>query len=846
MSKIDKCFADIRKMFAEEELSDQEIRSMVTDFKNIMDTSGAADFMAKANEYRKAIELREAAELKKKTITLVAVKDLKNKTISDLPEGVDRSKAIYERAQNVFTGGARASEGGNFSAQYIRTAYSRRMRGALEIAIKAEGMEKLVQDSDFSRQLRKEMFDNGSVQDPRIHRIAKKMQGIYEFQKNELIRLGVDMGEVVNYMGWQSYDKAKIVAAGKDAFITDMSKAIDPKKTFTDEFTPESQKKRLSEIYDSIVLGDEADPTRKRSVHYASGDATHDIMSKYGRYPSAVESMLSQIEYTSRRLALMQKFGPKYEDGFKNYKKWLEKTAPPPERAEIELIDGKHPTGLAGIEARAKQFGTTIENLPKEIARRAVSVDNLYLDVIGKTTSPSGSVWAQAGSTHRTLISLWNLGGAAISALFPDFASNAALVKSFDGKKGIGSGIADIFGTYTQTIFDRKQRAETMAIMGIYADDMIGGIANIHGELNEGAQPGMVSEAARSMFKWTGLTDHTQNIRAATAKVLGARLATHSERGFNELPELLRSNLKRYSIGEKEWNVIKEAKVTFQDGVVALSPEAIWDLPGKLFDKKLTKGELYVKYATAMNETTELGTLTGDAYTRTLFYQGMQDDSFWGQIGRYVAQFKQAPIQNMRLGARLYESADPDIVRRFGATGKYVGGMASVAPAFVYMTSMGLMSYYAKELLGFRTPPSPTDPATMKEAFVRGGGAGLLGDYFFAEYNKSYRSLTADLMGPAFGDADKAAKLFAATVRGEFSENKFEALKFAVRHIPGQNIWWAKGALEHVLLDSLQEYMSPGYTIKMDRKLEKRGQKRILPSSDLFTRTPDKTIIGGD
>lgn len=120
-----------------------------------------------------------------------------------------------------------------------------------------------------------------------------------------------------------------------------------------------------------------------------------------------------------------------------------------------------------------------------------------------------------------------------------------------------------------------------------------------------------------------------------------------------------------------------------------------------------------------------------------------------------------------------------------------------------------------------------------------------MADYMFAEYNKSYRNFVTDLAGPVAGDVAKTAKLFAAGIRGELQQNQFEALRFAIRQVPGNNIWWAKPVYEHLFLDALQEHMSPGYTFKMDSRLENQGQKRIFPSLGVPNRS-DSVVVGGE
>lgn len=815
-TKVDACFTAIRANFSEEEFSDQEIRQMVQDFAHIQETAGLDEFLEKANQYRKSLEARALLDARKRAMTLEKVNGIKKL----ITEGTNKNAGdIHGRAQALFTGSAKAFDQGNFSIQHIRNAYSRKMKGTIEMSIKREGMEKLVQDADFSLQLRRELSAPGAVKDPRIQRIAKDFRAVYNFQREELTRLGVEMGEIENYIGWQAYDKKKVLEIGEDGFVKLVMKRLDHEKTFNQTDSIEARETRIRDAYNNIVSGDAVDPTSSRSLHYRNAEATHEVLTAIGQYPSAVESILAQVNYTSRRLALMQRFGPNYKQGFDKVKAYVERVAPAPTREDLVAPS-------LSITENWKAMKVNAETLSQTLSRTTLSLDNLYADVTGVTTSPSGTVMAGIGNTHRTLVSLQNLGGAFLSAIFPDFATNAAFLKSFDGK-GIAGGMHDIFGQYLKTISNRAERAETMALMSVYADDMVGGVSNIFGELNEGAQPGILTDWARKMFTWTGLTDHTQAIRAATAKMLGARLAKHADTKFGELPEQLRMNLGRYGIKEKEWSVISQARANFGDGVVALSPEKVLELPQARFKELgINRSETYLKLATAMNEATEMGTLTGDTYTRTLFYQGTTDDSFWGQMARYIAQFKQAPVQNIRVAARLQASN----IKTGNKLTDALNDAQSLGIAAAWMTTMGIASYYAKEVIMKGNTPPPPSTDTVKEGLVRGGFAGIMGDYLMAEYNKSYRNFVADMAGPAIGESAKIMKLYAAAVRGEFKENRHEFLRIAVRQIPGNNVWWAKAAFEHLVLDGVQEWMAPGYTMRMDRKLKGKDQQRIFPS----------------
>lgn len=826
-STIDRCFEAIRKNFSEEEFSDAEIREFVREFAKIQEAAGVDQFLSKANEFRKASEKTRAEILRQRKLTAATHDLVRRDLLADIPADATPEKIssiVFDRAQNIMTAGSKLSKGANHSVSNLQKAYASRMRGRIEHLLNFEGMSDEVLSDNFSMLLRKELHSPGSVTDPRITKIGQAFKDVFEYQRQEFKRLGVDMGRIENYQGWQAYNRQKVGTMGKDGFVRFMWDKLDHEKTFKGIFTEEGKIERLETAYEHIMSGEDwsettvrgTDPTKRRSLHYKDGESSHAVMAEIGSYPSTVHSMFAQIDYSSRRMALMNKFGPRYWEGFEKLQKFVEKVAPAPESARIELKDGAHPTGLDGILARMKALGTDFDNLPAAISRAASPLENHYEMVIGKTTAPSGSILAKTGSAHRTLVMVQKLGGAAISAVFNDFPGNVALIRSFDNGGTFGSDLLKLMKHYGSQLGDKRQRQETMALMGIWSEDMVGGISQRFGELNEGTPPGLLSDFASWMFRTTGLHQHTEIMRAATAKFLGARLATNSHLEFAQLPEQLRANLGRYNITPENWAVIRRAQITFPDGVVALSPDKILQLDGA--SAKLRE-DSYLKYAAALREVTDLGTLTGDAYTRTILYQGRTDDQITGQMLRYFSQFKQAPIQATRLMGRVYNSVP----------GSKLEAAAGTMSATIFMTTAGIATYAAKSMFSGVTPTD--DPKKLFfEGVQRGGAAGLMGDYIMADYNRSYRNFIEDLAGPAASDIGKAVKLLKAGIAGELDENKMEAIRFAQRQVPGNNIWWAKAAYEHLLLDGFTEYLNPGYMLRTESRLKGQGQQRLFPS----------------
>jgi len=52
-----------------------------------------------------------------------------------------------------------------------------------------------------------------------------------------------------------------------------------------------------------------------------------------------------------------------------------------------------------------------------------------------------------------------------------------------------------------------------------------------------------------------------------------------------------------------------------------------------------------------------------------------------------------------------------------------------------------------------------------------------------------------------------------------------EAFRFGRSHLPYVNLWYAKAALDHAGLQSLQENLSPGYLSKMKARAQKEWRQ---------------------
>jgi hypothetical protein len=154
----------------------------------------------------------------------------------------------------------------------------------------------------------------------------------------------------------------------------------------------------------------------------------------------------------------------------------------------------------------------------------------------------------------------------------------------------------------------------------------------------------------------------------------------------------------------------------------------------------------------------------------------------------------------------------------------------------VSLSAMGYLSMAMKDILKGEEPRNPLDPKTMAEAFVRGGTAGLYGDFIFGEYHKGYRSFASDLAGPTFSTIDQFSKIYSEMREAALTGDSTAAeragkklLKFTINNVPGNNVFYVRPALDYLFLNELQDNLSPGYLDRRRQRLLKEGRDYFMP-----------------
>jgi hypothetical protein len=211
-----------------------------------------------------------------------------------------------------------------------------------------------------------------------------------------------------------------------------------------------------------------------------------------------------------------------------------------------------------------------------------------------------------------------------------------------------------------------------------------------------------------------------------------------------------------------------------------------------------------------------------DARTRRQMYQGSSAGTLTGEAWRFVMQFKAFPIAytNRVLGRSLYSYTPDERLLQTKNLGALIGGMIV----------MGYLSMTAKDFVKGYGPRDPEKPKTWLAALAQSGGLGIYGDFLFARANRFGNSFAETLLGPTGSTLAQTGNLYALTRDGEAKLGDW--INLALQNTPIINMWYAKPALDLLILNSLREAYAPGFIARQQERNRKDfGQERIMPAT---------------
>lgn len=245
-------------------------------------------------------------------------------------------------------------------------------------------------------------------------------------------------------------------------------------------------------------------------------------------------------------------------------------------------------------------------------------------------------------------------------------------------------------------------------------------------------------------------------------------------------------------------------------------------------------------------EETDMAVIEPGAKERALMGANLQRGTWKGELTKSIFLFKSFPIAMlMRHWSRAF--AQPTR-----------GGRAAYIAALMASTTvLGAMAMQVKEVLAGRDPRNlnPFEDHGIRnwiKAMMQGGSLGIYGDFLFSEATQHGQSPIAAGLGPVAGLAEDVFKLTQGNVMqaaaGKETDAGAELVKFVKGNLPGGNLWYTKGAMDHMVWNQLAELFNPGSMSRVRRRSQDEfGQEYFWdPASPLPERAPNLAAVVGE
>jgi hypothetical protein len=734
-------------------------------------------------------------------------KELLDKAKSFVDAGVEFGDLKFAMMTGI---NKRASQGRLSFEQSTITARNRVLGGLMADLDKNKLLDVVASDR-FDVDIETELYNFNANKEGRpvtgnkeAYAAAKIIREHQEALRKQLNYYGADIGKLEHYSAYRTHDPVKMKKLGEDKWVEFVKDGLDLSKSFGGDVAPTDIDRVLRDTYNALVTGIRFDQgERSKNLFHLSGpgnlakrlshsrqlifrDANVEISYRktYGRSASFKENVFAGFENAAVNMASLKTWGTNPE-------------------AMIEKIFDDVGKNLRSKKVKSKKGENNyISNFESE-KNKAL---DLYRDIRGEFSNPDSIKLAQFGAVVRTFQN-FKLGAATIASAFGDTFTKA-LAYNYNGRNVISSYAKAL--TDLRSAFDTEGQKRFSTMLSVAADSYRGDLAGrftLEENLSSTAQ-----RINRAYFRLNLLTWWTRQSEVAFARSLSADLAYHKGRSFTAIPN--HDILKTYGIDDAEWKVFQDV-VENVDGTDFVNPRAVRHLPDAVINeykaatksnKSLTalREDLQSKLEIYFNDQASFAIPRGGARERQIWLSNTKAGTVEGEFRRFIAQFKQQPtvIATKIWGRAIYG----------GKNGADIGSIMQLmllAPVFGYLQSA------AKDLLKGKEPKDPMQPATIVDAFSRGGGLSIMGETILNFANDDPVRTLVGLAGPSVDDALNLIYVAA----GDSGKRK-KALQDLVDSAT-PNLFYTNAAVQYMFAHHVKETLNPGYLNRAEKNMKK-------------------------
>lgn len=653
--------------------------------------------------------------------------------------------------------------------------------------------------------------------DNEIRRIAKLMIQEMEAQRIELN----DKGSPVEDFTMRTHDAKLIRRGGRgteplldpnasfERWWSVVNSRLD-ERTFVDLAIDADRKAFGREVFNDYVTGGQARP-----LYWKDGQAFADYNKLYGRYQNWLEMMVDTSRINGQRRGVMTYWG---NNPSANLDAVLRNVA--------EEFRNQDPDGVARfIKGKSGFLGEDI--------RTAVKM----LD--GTMEGPGNEMAAKIGATSRAAANTVLLGGVGLthfSSLFATVTSDA-LMQGDNVVGSLGRMISSQFKSLS-----RADQVELLSELGAYGDGLSRHLQEhmpygVAFDRDTGYMiPAGVAKTQDAFMTATGIHWVFEHTKAGRKAVLSDKFGERLGGDFDKLKPQEQTILQSYNIGPEEWKILQSGTPTKDyRGRNHLTPDIVETANRDLVENLLRQRNVIDAKADAAAINRAVNSFTSDLSDRlVMFFQDSADLStvtagvrqramlqsatpgtVLGELQRSLVQFHSWPVAAMHqiFARHFYESAGATKIVNLGI----IAGMSMLG------------GYIRRTIDDLANGLPPREPRTVGEAsklalywMAAGGGSGIIGDWLFAELNRTPNALEkggAALGGPVLGAVGGLAHILLELGQSVGTDDEKQAhtarnawndiVRSTASHIPFANLLYTKGAVNYLVNWHLFHAMKP-------------------------------------
>lgn len=705
----------------------------------------------------------------------------------------------------------------------------------------------------------RELFDENSG-DAAAKELAKAWSETAEGLRQRFNRAGGAVGKLEKWGLPQAHNPSALRNRGFAQWRADILPLLDPAKMrhpiSGQPMTTAQVDESLRRVFDRIVTDGAVDaplsPSTGGSGALHKQHAEHrflvfndaDAWLKYQRLYGAggadgiFATMMNHVNIMARDIAAMEVLGPNPNLTIEAMMRFVQQQTDLAVGKRPALFPTKSPIGLPSW--RPEDYG----------ARHIEKAREMWSNINGSANVPANSLFANTMSAIRNITFGTTLGSAMLSSVSD--LGRQQITRRFAGVYKSAHSGRDLRGVHNPFVvladivqqFKGENRREALAAGLIMesAVNVMHGQARYIGSFDG---PVLTRRYADRMLTWAGLTPWTQAGRHVFGLSAMKEFAANVGKRFADLDPGLQMWMKRYGLGEAEWDEIRQFTPSVmgdadaflrgrQPGADAFpknpTPSTIRDA-GKVMAGSVDAPDLepirYLKptdiknralaerYLEMILQETERAVPSGTVANRAFWVGSNKPGTIKGELLRNVSMLKAySAIVMMQDTGRIAQEI---------AAGRKMRGGRYAASVLVSMTIYGALAMQLKGLSRGEDPRPMDNEKFWGAAMLQGGGLGLFGDYLFGQVNRFGGSWGDAALGPVASRASNLWNLTAGNViqfgQDEPTNAGREAVQFARLNVSVP--FYLRLAYERVLLDELQKVADPEAYQAFRRKASK-------------------------